>query len=163
MYCSKSIKHQLGLIDWAILIFFITPSVLMLSFLEPETEWDKAPVDSKYQRLFTPHYEFHPHQYSMDEQLEMFNDISIIAMSYDPLHLSTFPAFFGFKDKANIGEQAPDFIDEKVLDAYGELPNSAYVVDRHGTVVFKSSWVDSKKVEHVIDSLLMFDQEKSRP
>lgn len=255
-------KHQKGLIEWAILILLIPPVALMLSFLEPETKWNNAPIDTNNQRLFTPHYEFHPHHYTMDEQLAMFDDISIIAMSYDSLHVSSFSGFFAFKDVANIGELAPDFelkttknnlfklsaqkgkinafmfvamtcpparlqvpkwqvlaekyssedvqffviysrerhpeepgyleyvhtktnqekmdnankldsltnlkvvvdgIDEKVLEAYGELPNPAYVIDRQGTIVFKSTWADSHKVEQVIDSLLEFDQEKSMP
>lgn len=262
MLKSLSLQNQIGLIDWAILVFFITPAALLLSFLEPETEWNSAPIDTKEQRLFTPHYEIHPHHYTMEEQLDMFEDISIIAMSYDPLHLSTLPAFYTFKNKVKIGELAPDFklmtanedvfklsgekgkinafmfvaltcpparlqiprwqvlakkysaedvhffviysrerhpgeggnfdfehtktnqqkmdnakklasltnmqvvvdgIDEKVLEAYGELPNPAYVLDRDGIVVFKSTWADSGKIELVIDSLLKFEAEKIMP
>jgi thiol-disulfide isomerase/thioredoxin len=262
MFFRLPLQRQIGLIDWAILVFFITPAALLLSFLEPETKWNNVPIDTKEHRLFSPHYELHPHHYTMDEQLDMFDDISIIAMAYDPLHLSTLPAFYTFKRKAKIGEPAPDFelktsankllklsseqgkinafmfvaltcppaqlqipkwqalarkysnedvqffviysrerhpgeggyfdfehtktnqqkmdnakklasltsikvvvdgINEKVLNAYGDLPNPAYVVNQKGIVVFKSTWADAGKIEQVVDSLLEFKREKFVP
>jgi predicted phosphatase len=49
---------------------------------------------------------------------------------------------------------AVDSIEETVLQLYGNVPNAAYVVNRSGTIVFRSTWADSKKVEAVLDALL---------
>jgi thiol-disulfide isomerase/thioredoxin len=47
-----------------------------------------------------------------------------------------------------------DSIEETVLQLYGDVPNAAFVVDRNGTVVFRSTWADSRKIEAVLDALL---------
>jgi len=49
---------------------------------------------------------------------------------------------------------AVDGVDDAVAKAYGEFPNPAFVIDRNGTLVFKSTWADAAKVEHVIDALI---------
>jgi len=49
---------------------------------------------------------------------------------------------------------AVDDIAETVLHRYGQVPNAAYVVDGRGTIVFRSSWADSVKIEGVLDRLL---------
>jgi hypothetical protein len=49
---------------------------------------------------------------------------------------------------------AVDGIDEKVLTAYGRVPNAAFVLDRQGRFVFQAKWADADKVEAVIDRLL---------
>jgi len=51
---------------------------------------------------------------------------------------------------------AVDDFDESVLKLYGEVPNAAYVLDPEGTIVFRSTWADSRKVEQVLDKLLEF-------
>jgi thiol-disulfide isomerase/thioredoxin len=53
---------------------------------------------------------------------------------------------------------AVDGIDEAVQTLYGGVPNSAWVVDREGTIVFRSTWADSKKLAQVVDRLLRFEQ-----
>lgn len=52
-----------------------------------------------------------------------------------------------------------DDIDERVLDKYGAVPNSAYVIDKNGTMVFRQTWADSRKIEKVVDRLLRYYQE----
>ena len=52
---------------------------------------------------------------------------------------------------------AVDGVDEIVLDAYGGVPNPAYVVDRDGVIVFRSTWADSRKIEQVLETLLAGD------
>ena len=47
-----------------------------------------------------------------------------------------------------------DGLDDKVYDLYGKVPNGCYVVDADGTLVFRSTWADSRKVEYIIDTLL---------
>ena len=49
---------------------------------------------------------------------------------------------------------AVDGMDEHVLGLYGKVPNSAYVLDREGTIVFRASWAQSEKIEQVLDNLL---------
>jgi thiol-disulfide isomerase/thioredoxin len=49
---------------------------------------------------------------------------------------------------------AVDDIEESTLGLYGNVPNSAYVIDRGGTIVFRSTWADSRKIEQVLDALL---------
>ena len=53
---------------------------------------------------------------------------------------------------------AVDGIDEHVLGLYGPVPNSAYVIDSDGTIIFRSTWADSRKVEQVLDRLLAFER-----
>ncbi|MFQ5698495.1 MAG: TlpA family protein disulfide reductase [Myxococcota bacterium] len=52
---------------------------------------------------------------------------------------------------------AVDSIDEKALGLYGNVPNSAYVVDRSGRIVFRATWADSRKIEKVVEVLLAHD------
>ena len=52
---------------------------------------------------------------------------------------------------------AVDGIDEPVLELYGRVPNSAWVVDRDGRIVFRSTWADSKKLRQVVDRLLRWE------
>jgi hypothetical protein len=52
---------------------------------------------------------------------------------------------------------AVDGIDEKVLTAYGSVPNAAFVLDRQGRFVFQAKWADADKVEAVIDTLLEYE------
>lgn len=49
---------------------------------------------------------------------------------------------------------AVDDIDERVLSSYGNAPNPSYVIDPEGTIVFRSTWTDSKKLGQVLDALL---------
>ena len=41
--------------------------------------------------------------------------------------------------------------------AYGLLPNMIYLVDREGTVVYKSDWSDNHELKGVMDDLLSLD------
>ncbi len=56
---------------------------------------------------------------------------------------------------------AVDGADEAVLRRYADVPNHAFVLDRRGTIVFKSLWSDHAKVAAVIDALLA--HERHRP
>lgn len=47
-----------------------------------------------------------------------------------------------------------DGMDDAVFDAYGRAPNGAYLVDKDGNLVFRGTWADARKVEHIIDTLL---------
>jgi hypothetical protein len=47
-----------------------------------------------------------------------------------------------------------DGMDDAVFDLYGRAPNGAYIIDKDGTLVFRGTWADDRKVEHIIDSLL---------
>ena len=47
-----------------------------------------------------------------------------------------------------------DGLDEAVYTAYGRVPNGAYLVDADGNLVFRSTWADARKMEHMIDTLL---------
>ncbi len=47
-----------------------------------------------------------------------------------------------------------DGLDDATLNAYGRVPNGAYVFDEDGNLVFRGTWADSRKIEHIIDTLL---------
>lgn len=47
-----------------------------------------------------------------------------------------------------------DGLDDPVFTLYGRAPNGAYVVDKDGTLVFRATWADDRKVEHIVDTLL---------
>ncbi len=50
-----------------------------------------------------------------------------------------------------------DPIDEPTLKDYGVVPNAAFVVDREGFIVFKSQWADARKIEKVVQQLLILE------
>lgn len=47
-----------------------------------------------------------------------------------------------------------DGIDDKVFTLYGRAPNGAYLIDKDGNLVFRGTWADARKMEHMIDTLL---------
>ena len=55
-----------------------------------------------------------------------------------------------------------DPIDEPTLKDYGVVPNAAFVVDREGFVVFKSQWADIRKIEQVVEQLLVAEELKKQ-
>lgn len=49
-----------------------------------------------------------------------------------------------------------DGLDDAVLNAYGRVPNGVYVLDKDDNLVFRGTWADSRKVEHIISTLLQW-------
>ena len=49
-----------------------------------------------------------------------------------------------------------DGLDDAVLNAYGRVPNGVYVLDKDDNLVFRGTWADSRKVEHIIATLLQW-------
>ena len=47
-----------------------------------------------------------------------------------------------------------DGLNDAVLDTYGRVPNGVYVFDKDDNLVFRGTWADSRKIEHIIDTLL---------
>jgi hypothetical protein len=47
-----------------------------------------------------------------------------------------------------------DGLDDAVFTTYGRAPNGAYLVDKDGNLVFRGTWADDRKMEHMIDTLL---------
>ena len=47
-----------------------------------------------------------------------------------------------------------DGMDDATFNAYGRVPNGAYLVDKDGDLVFRGTWADARKMEHMIDTLL---------
>lgn len=47
-----------------------------------------------------------------------------------------------------------DGLNDAVFTAYGKAPNGAYLVDQDGRLVFRGTWADARKMEHMIDTLL---------
>ncbi len=47
-----------------------------------------------------------------------------------------------------------DGLDDATLKAYGRVPNGVYVFDKDDNLVFRGTWADSRKIEHIIDTLL---------
>lgn len=50
-----------------------------------------------------------------------------------------------------------DGLDDKVLTAYGRVPNGAYVVDGQGRLIFRGTWADSRKIEQILDTVLKWE------
>lgn len=53
-----------------------------------------------------------------------------------------------------------DGLDNAVLDAYGRVPNGAYVIDEDDNLIFRGTWADSRKIEHILDTLLRWYAER---
>ncbi|MBK7083286.1 MAG: hypothetical protein IPH53_00850 [Flavobacteriales bacterium] len=47
-----------------------------------------------------------------------------------------------------------DGLNDAVIDLYGRAPNAAYVVDKDGTLIFRGTWADSRKIEHILTTLM---------
>ncbi len=47
-----------------------------------------------------------------------------------------------------------DGLDDAVFNLYGRAPNGAFLVDKDGALVFRGTWADARKMEHMIDTLL---------
>ncbi len=47
-----------------------------------------------------------------------------------------------------------DGLDNAVINAYGRVPNGAYVIDADNNLVFRGTWADNRKIESIIDMLL---------
>ena len=47
-----------------------------------------------------------------------------------------------------------DGLNDATFTAYGRAPNGAYLVDKDGNLIFRGTWADARKVEHMIDTLL---------
>ena len=60
------------------------------------------------------------------------------------------------KDFAQLGKLPVlvDGLNDAVFNAYGRAPNGAYLVDKEGNLVFRGTWADARKMEHMIDTLL---------
>lgn len=52
-----------------------------------------------------------------------------------------------------------DGLDDAVLNAYGRVPNGAFVFDADDKLIFRGTWADSRKIETIIDALLKFYKE----
>lgn len=46
--------------------------------------------------------------------------------------------------------------------AYGLLPNMVYLINREGTVVYKSDWTDAIELEGMCESLIRLDEMKAK-
>lgn len=46
--------------------------------------------------------------------------------------------------------------------AYGLLPNMVYLLDREGTIVYKSDWTDAHEIDGMCASLLRLDEMKAK-
>jgi hypothetical protein len=53
-----------------------------------------------------------------------------------------------------------DGVDGPLHMAYGGLPNSCFVIDRDGVLVYKSQWADMEELEAVIKALLKYEAVK---
>jgi hypothetical protein len=50
-----------------------------------------------------------------------------------------------------------DGLDDAVLNAYGRVPNGAYVIDADDNLIFRGTWADNRKIEHIIDTVLKWN------
>ncbi|MEO8588052.1 MAG: deiodinase-like protein [Flavobacteriales bacterium] len=75
---------------------------------------------------------------------------------YYPLPKSEYEKAAYAKEFAQLGK-VPVLIDglnDDVFTAYGRAPNGAYLVDKDGNLIFRGTWADARKIEHMIDTLL---------
>ena len=47
-------------------------------------------------------------------------------------------------------------------EAYGLLPNMVYLIDREGTVVYKSDWTDGVELDGMCESLVRLDEMRAQ-
>jgi hypothetical protein len=47
-----------------------------------------------------------------------------------------------------------DGMDDAVFHLYGRAPNGAYLIDKDGALIFRGTWADARKMEHMVDTLL---------
>lgn len=73
-----------------------------------------------------------------------------------PLPKSEYEKLAYAQEFAQLGELPVlvDGLNNATFEAYGKAPNGAYLVDKDGTLVFRGTWADSRKMEHMIDTLL---------
>ncbi len=55
-----------------------------------------------------------------------------------------------------------DSLDGATHEAYGMRPNMIYLIDREGTVVYKSNWTDSAELKDLCESLLRYEGMRAR-
>lgn len=63
------------------------------------------------------------------------------------------------------GVKIPILVDDllgSVHRAYGLLPNMIYLIDRDGTVVYKSDWTDAAELDGVCQSLIRLDEMRAQ-
>ena len=65
-------------------------------------------------------------------------------------------------DKVNEIPILLDDIEGSTHLAYGLLPNMVYLIDREGTVVYKSDWTDAHEIDGMCASLLRLDEMKAK-
>ena len=56
-----------------------------------------------------------------------------------------------------------DNVDGRVHKMFGLLPNMAYILDKEGRIVYKSSWTDTKDIEGTLENLLLWEREGFTP
>jgi len=49
-----------------------------------------------------------------------------------------------------------DGLDDAVLNAYGRVPNGVYVFDVDDNLIFRGTWADSRKIDHILEALLQW-------
>ncbi len=47
-----------------------------------------------------------------------------------------------------------DDLDESVVHAFGRMPNMTFIVDKEGKIAYKSDWMESERIEELLDKLL---------
>lgn len=89
----------------------------------------------------------------------------------DKKHYRTYPVPRDLAQKRKYAEEFAamtrlpvllDGLDNKVLNAYGRVPNGTYVIDEEGRLIFRGTWADSRKIEQILDTVLKW-QADGRP
>lgn len=50
-----------------------------------------------------------------------------------------------------------DGLDDAVFTTYGRVPNGAYVIDADGNLIFRGTWADDRKIDHIISTVLKWN------
>lgn len=50
-----------------------------------------------------------------------------------------------------------DGLNDAVYNTYGRAPNGAFVIDAQGRLIFRGTWADHRKIDHVLDVLLKWE------
>lgn len=59
-----------------------------------------------------------------------------------------------------------DGLGDATLKAYGRAPNAVFVFDRNDRLIFRGTWADSRKIEHILDTVLKWERDgkpKAKP
>ncbi|MBK7270097.1 MAG: hypothetical protein IPI07_11490 [Flavobacteriales bacterium] len=144
------------------------------------TNWDPKPFVTDSALVFHDDLDFYLNSYSKQEIKAMRRMVSIWRMNFDKVIRATINDIRTHSEGSGVATRTKDFElpiaqtgkTYRLSDdagkvrvfmfgsitnppaRYGRAPNAAYVVDKDGTLIFRGTWADSRKIEHILTTLM---------